>query len=43
MEHPPLFAYQSRRGIKYMQFTEADVAGKKRETQTIYNPTAAQQ
>lgn len=37
-----VFAYQNRKGIKYMCFSEGDVAGKKRETQTVYNPTAAQ-
>jgi predicted neuraminidase len=36
------FAYQSRRGIKYMRFTEEDIAGKKREISAVYNPTAAQ-
>ncbi|WRS26362.1 sialidase family protein [Oscillospiraceae bacterium MB08-C2-2] len=36
------FAYHDRIGIKYMSFTEADVAGKKRETEGLYNPTAAQ-
>lgn len=36
------FAYQNRRGIKYMRFTEEDIAGKKREASAVYNPTAAQ-
>lgn len=35
------YAYQSRRGIKWMTFSEEDVAGKKRETVGLYNPTAA--
>lgn len=35
------FAYQSRRGVKWMRFTEADVMGAKREAVGVYNPTAA--
>ena len=36
------FAYQTRRGIKWMRFSEADVVGKRREKVGVYNPTAAQ-
>lgn len=36
------FAYQTRRGVKWMSFFEEDVIGKKRETVGVYNPTAAQ-
>lgn len=36
------FAYQTRRGVKWMSFTEEDVIGEKRETVGLYNPTAAQ-
>lgn len=36
------FAYQTRRGVKWMSFSEEDVIGKKRETVGVYNPTAAQ-
>lgn len=35
------FAYQNRRGVKWMSFREEDVIGQKREAQSIYNPTAA--
>lgn len=37
------FAYQNRRGIKYMNFSVADVEGRKREKEGLYNPTAARQ
>ena len=36
------FAYRSRKGVKWMSFTEADVMGAKRERQGRYNPTSAQ-
>ena len=36
------YAYQTRRGVKWMTFSEEDVIGKKRETVGVYNPTAAQ-
>ena len=36
------FAYQSRRGVKWMRFTEQDVMGQKRERVGLYNPTSAQ-
>lgn len=36
------FAYQTRRGVKWMSFSEEDVIGRKRETVGLYNPTAAQ-
>lgn len=36
------FAYQTRRGIKWMRFSEKAIMGEKRETSSIYNPTAAQ-
>ncbi|BAL00646.1 hypothetical protein OBV_34470 [Oscillibacter valericigenes Sjm18-20] len=36
------FAYQTRRCIKWMHFTELDVIGRKRERAGVYNPTAAQ-
>lgn len=36
------FAYKNRIGVKYMRFTEQDVMGEKRETDGLYNPTAAQ-
>ena len=32
----------TRKAIKYVAFTEADVMGAKRETVGLYNPTAAQ-
>ena len=35
------FAYQNRRGVKWMTFSEQDVMGEKRETVGVYNPTAA--
>lgn len=35
------FAYQTRRGVKWMSFTEEDVAGAKRQKVGVYNPTAA--
>lgn len=36
------FAYKTRIGVKYMSFTEEDVMGARRETEGLYNPTAAQ-
>lgn len=36
------FAYQTRRGVKWMTFSEEDVIGKRREAVGVYNPTAAQ-
>lgn len=36
------FAYQTRRCIKWMHFTELNVIGRKRERSEVYNPTAAQ-
>ncbi len=36
------FASHTRRGVKYLSFTEQDVMGKKRERVGLYNPTAAQ-
>jgi predicted neuraminidase len=36
------FAYQTRRGVKWMTFSEEDVIGAKRESVGLYNPTAAQ-
>ena len=36
------YAARTREGIKYLRFREEDVAGKKRETMGLYNPTAAQ-
>lgn len=36
------YAAHTRKGIKYMRFTEADVMGAKRERVGLYNPTAAQ-
>lgn len=36
------YAYRSRRGVKWMSFTEQDVMGAKRERQGRYNPTSAQ-
>ena len=35
------FAYRNRFSVKWMRFTENDVMGEKRETQGLYNPTAA--
>ncbi len=35
------FAYQTRRGVKWMTFSEEDVIGRKRERVGVYNPTAA--
>lgn len=35
------FAYQNRRGVKWMRFAEEDVMGPKRERVGLYNPTAA--
>ena len=35
------FAAKTRVGVKYMRFTEEDVLGAKRETEGLYNPTAA--
>lgn len=35
------FAYSTRRSVKWMSFTEEDVAGAKREVIGLYNPTAA--
>ena len=36
------YAAYTRKGVKYMRFSEADVMGKKRERVGLYNPTAAQ-
>lgn len=36
------YAAFTRKAIKYVSFTEADVMGAKRETVGLYNPTAAQ-
>ncbi len=36
------FAYQNRRGIKWMSFREEDVIGAQRTADSLYNPTAAQ-
>ncbi len=36
------YAAYTRRGIKYVQVSEQDVMGAKRETVGLYNPTAAQ-
>lgn len=36
------FAYQNRRGIKWMSFREEDVIGAQRTANSLYNPTAAQ-
>lgn len=36
------YAARTREGIKYLRFREEDVAGEKRETMGLYNPTAAQ-
>ena len=36
------FAAWTRKGIKYLSFSEADVMGSRRETEGVYNPTAAQ-
>lgn len=36
------YAAFTRKAIKYVAFTEADVMGEKRETVGLYNPTAAQ-
>ena len=36
------YAAFTRKAIKYVRFTEADVLGTKRETVGLYNPTAAQ-
>lgn len=36
------YAAHTRKGIKYMSFTEEDVMGPKRERVGLYNPTAAQ-
>lgn len=36
------FAYQNRKGIKYIYFEESDITGEKREKETVYNPTSAQ-
>lgn len=35
-------AYRTRKGIKYVRFSEQDVLGAKRERVSLYNPTAAQ-
>ena len=35
------FAYRTRIGVKWMSFTEEDVMGAKRQTEGVYNPTAA--
>ena len=34
------YAYRTRRGVKWMSFTEQDVMGAKRETNGTYNPTS---
>ena len=36
------FAYQNRRGIKWMSFREEDILGEKRERSPFYNPTVSQ-
>ena len=36
------YAAFTRKGVKYVSFTEEDVLGKKRESVGLYNPTAAQ-
>lgn len=36
------FAYQDRRGIKWMSFREEDILGEKRERFPFYNPTVSQ-
>ena len=36
------YAAYTRKGVKYMRFSEADVMGSKRERVGLYNPTAAQ-
>ena len=36
------YAAHTRKGIKSMRFTEADVMGAKRERVGLYNPPAAQ-
>ena len=36
------YAAYTRKGIKYVRLSEADVMGSKRETVGLYNPTAAQ-
>ncbi len=36
------YAAFTRKAIKYVSFTEADVLGTKRETVGLYNPIAAQ-
>ena len=36
------YASHTRKGIKYVSFTEEDVLGAKREKVGLYNPTAAQ-
>ena len=35
------YAAYTRKGVKYMRFSEADVMGSKRERVGLYNPTAA--
>jgi hypothetical protein len=35
------FAYQNRKGVKWMSFTESDIMGQKREAQGLYNPTSS--
>lgn len=35
------YAFETRRGVKWMTFSEEDVIGKKRESVGVYNPTAA--
>ena len=37
-----VYAAHTRKGVKYMRFTEQDVMGAKRERVGLYNPTAAQ-
>jgi hypothetical protein len=36
------YASHTRKGVKYVRFTEQDVLGEKREAMGLYNPTAAQ-
>ena len=36
------YAAYTRKGVKYVRFSEEDVIGRKREKVGLYNPTAAQ-
>jgi hypothetical protein len=36
------YAANTRKGVKYVRFTENDIMGEKREKVGLYNPTAAQ-